>query len=138
MLPFVKLLVASSFAATAPLAASSVVTPSWDAELPHSHVACVNDERWVFVSLPNGPAPASGWPVWFSFVTDTFPNKDAPSATCGVPSTHRIRKNYSAFATPRQTLISCYNASNATHGGRGERGNRLAFPPPHHHSSGCM
>jgi hypothetical protein len=60
-------------------------------------------------AVPEGTAPAGGWPIYLSFVTDQSP---VPGQTCGAGGGF-VRKNITAFATPQDALSSCFNASAA-------------------------
>ena len=63
------------------------VNPTWDFAEHNAGTFCVNatdssrfptnttaNARLVFAAYPSGPPPATGWPVYFSFVTDSFSN----------------------------------------------------------------
>jgi hypothetical protein len=62
--------------------AGDLTLPPWDYSPEYtdhcingSNAVHPNNSRLVFVALPRGPAPKVGWPVYFSFVTDSFPSK---------------------------------------------------------------
>ena len=122
--------------------AASLVHPSWDFKSGSATATCVdatdaahpNNQRWVYSALPAGTAPAKGWPVWFSFVTDVFPGPvGAPPCGGGGGGSpyHHDPKNFSAFGTPFEAGEFCYkNATNAT--AAATAADRGGFPPHHH------
>jgi hypothetical protein len=65
---------------------------------------------WVIAAVPEGTPPAKGWPIYLSFTIDTFPVRG--SATCGPEQ--RLQKNFTAFATPAESMNGCHNASVTT------------------------
>eukprot|EP00911_Craspedida_sp_UC1_P001100 UC1_evm1s824 len=140
--------------------ATSLQTPSWDFDFPGNTAYCVDakdssrgdaNKRWVFAALPSGTPPAGGWPVFVSLTTDNFPANKGEATTCG-PAGQRIRKTYSAFSTPAESLKSCFNSTTAasvsaaatastssTGGGENGENDGVAWPPwPPHHHGGCM
>jgi hypothetical protein len=97
--------------------AAGVKEPSWNFTFPGSSGACVDasangngNTRWVYTSLPAGQPPAAGWPVWLSLVTDTFPAPKGSTATCGKGGGghYSNAKAFDAFATPLETMKTCF------------------------------
>ena len=113
--------------------ALSVTTPSWDYKPATTKDICVTvgqDLRWAFLALPEGTAPASGWPLYVHFVTDLFGPADK-TKTCGSGGGGFGRvKPFTAWATPNETLTTCY--PNGTVAVDVEDG---SWPP--HHGGNC-
>ena len=82
--------------------------------VPQRSSFCVNastaahpaNRRSVFVhALPDGVAPAAGWPLYLSLATDGY------TSTCGDefhPLPMQV-KNYSAFDAPFNAMRSCFD-----------------------------
>jgi hypothetical protein len=84
-----------------------LVEPAWDAPMPHkqiclgynrttntvdntrggNHTSTTTEpcSRLTWVGLPKGEPPSTGWPVYFSFVTDAFNASDGFFAECSSP-----------------------------------------------------
>lgn len=88
-----------------------------------SNAAHPTNKRLVFVALPPGPAPAAGWPVYFSFVTDSFGSKNGSYG--GLPGTagscepipdpdQPVPQLYSPFEAPGRLLDPCIGVFNGS------------------------
>ena len=97
-------------AMSAPVA-MGLTTPPWDYTPAHQRDICVTvgtDQRWAFLATPDGAAPAAGWPLYVHFVTDLF-SPTNKSATCGSGAGgYGGPKPFLAFATPNETLQTCF------------------------------
>lgn len=136
MAPTLLLLHAAVAAASSSAVAGGGVLPPWD-YAPAYTDHCIrgstpqhpNNSRLVFVALPEGPAPKQGWPIYFSFVTDSFPSKNGSiGGKPGTPNScepvtrdpgQQVPQQVMPFAAPQQLLAPCIaflrNASNFTH-----------------------
>eukprot|EP00040_Diaphanoeca_grandis_P037211 m.241394 g.241394 ORF g.241394 m.241394 type:complete len:483 (+) comp33773_c3_seq1:882-2330(+) len=91
---------------------ADLTDPSWDFVPANIVDECVDatsrstteNARWVTYALPTGTPPTGGWPVFLILVTDNYPVR---GKTCGTGS-QRVRKNFTAFATPKDAVGSCY------------------------------
>ena len=114
---------------------TAFINPAWDFVEHNAGTYCVNatqtsngtnttaNARLVFAAFPSGTPPAGGWPIYFSFVTDSFSNLSSaghllPDQTCAGASSsyHHSVKNYSAFATPKDSARSCFLPHAASEG----------------------
>eukprot|EP00041_Stephanoeca_diplocostata_P015549 m.297127 g.297127 ORF g.297127 m.297127 type:complete len:469 (+) comp20075_c1_seq9:150-1556(+) len=91
----------------------SVVVPEWSSHFPTAKQYCVDasnaknpgNKRFVFVATPEGTPPKNGWPVYFSFVTDVYPDGEGGSG-CGIADKTTM-KRATAFSTPEDSLKHC-------------------------------
>lgn len=134
---------------TSAVAAVAVDTP-WDFVPREMRQLCIgasapppfssNSSRWVYLALPAGPAPQTGWPVFVSFEVEGFasgrgqPKDGAP--LCGNGSSllnstvvrHGAFTAYAAWATPKESLEG-YFAANGSYDERGlSRSSRPDYP----------
>eukprot|EP01065_Artemidia_motanka_P035289 TRINITY_DN43203_c0_g1_i1.p1 TRINITY_DN43203_c0_g1~~TRINITY_DN43203_c0_g1_i1.p1 ORF type:complete len:397 (+),score=126.30 TRINITY_DN43203_c0_g1_i1:75-1265(+) len=90
-------------------AACGLTVPEWSYDITNVREFCVttaemkqrNDTRAAWVAVPDGSPPPSGWPVLFSFVTDTY-----HSEKCGAAG--QRGKRMSPFTTPVGAMKQCY------------------------------
>eukprot|EP01062_Namystynia_karyoxenos_P029294 TRINITY_DN2202_c0_g3_i1.p1 TRINITY_DN2202_c0_g3~~TRINITY_DN2202_c0_g3_i1.p1 ORF type:complete len:438 (+),score=130.86 TRINITY_DN2202_c0_g3_i1:87-1316(+) len=83
--------------------------PGWGYEIRNWTEQCVatpemrqrGDVRAAWAALPDGQPPAGGWPVLFSFVTDTY-----TSAKCN--TTGQRGKGFHPFVTPQGAMAECF------------------------------
>mmetsp|Transcript_10561 Transcript_10561/g.27138 ORF Transcript_10561/g.27138 Transcript_10561/m.27138 type:complete len:437 (+) Transcript_10561:32-1342(+) len=143
------------WASTVAVAALSqaLVTPDWSATFPNAKEFCVDpngasppgeNARLVFVATPDETPPPTGWPVYFSFVTDIYPS--ATSQSCGES---RTDKQALAFSAPADTLTHCGCIKNNScptrptppptrSGAALDRRGKWPPWPPHHHGESCQ
>jgi len=89
------------------LGAAASTTPPWDYKPDHTSKCIQYDDesRWLTYALPSGTPPAGGWPIYLSLITDLFDGDNVQ--TCGEITPGSTRKNYTAFATPAESMATC-------------------------------